>query len=243
MIIHLISSPRTISTAMMYSFAQRTDTVVIDEPFYGVYLTETGLLHPGREDTISSMPDSLEEIVANIDYLAASKNVFIKNIASHFTVIDPAFARNFSNVLLIRDPKRIVTSFDKVIPSPTQQDIGIKKQYELYHYFSEIGHPPKVIDSTRVAANPLQELSTLCHHLDLPFETDMLSWEKGPKPYDGVWAKYWYGGVHRSTGFNPPSYDREMMPDHLRDLYEEAKKYYDFLSSKVNINSGNATEV
>ena len=34
----LWSGPRNVSTAMMYSFAQRDDTVVYDEPFYGYYL-------------------------------------------------------------------------------------------------------------------------------------------------------------------------------------------------------------
>lgn len=28
----------------------------------------------------------------------------------------------------------------------------------------------------------------------------MLSWPAGPKPYDGVWAPWWYAGTHKSTG-------------------------------------------
>ena len=32
------SGPRNISTALMYSFAQRKDFVAIDEPFYASYL-------------------------------------------------------------------------------------------------------------------------------------------------------------------------------------------------------------
>ena len=34
----LWSGPRNISTALMYSFAQRSDTIVYDEPFYAYYL-------------------------------------------------------------------------------------------------------------------------------------------------------------------------------------------------------------
>ena len=37
MIINLISGPRNISTALMYSFAQRSDCQVWDEPFYANY--------------------------------------------------------------------------------------------------------------------------------------------------------------------------------------------------------------
>ncbi len=48
MVIHLIAGPRNISTALMYSFAQRAD-MVVDEPFYGYYLLRNGIDHPGRE--------------------------------------------------------------------------------------------------------------------------------------------------------------------------------------------------
>ena len=46
------SGPRNLSTAMMRSFENRTDTVVLDEPFYAHFLKETNLDHPGREEII-----------------------------------------------------------------------------------------------------------------------------------------------------------------------------------------------
>ena len=46
--INLISSPRNISTALMYSFAQRPDCIVFDEPLYAHYLIASGAEHPGR---------------------------------------------------------------------------------------------------------------------------------------------------------------------------------------------------
>ena len=51
------SSPRNISTAFMYSFAQRKDTTVVDEPLYAHYLvnTETEAQHPGTEGTLHSV--------------------------------------------------------------------------------------------------------------------------------------------------------------------------------------------
>ncbi|MCB0689154.1 MAG: hypothetical protein KDC53_21600, partial [Saprospiraceae bacterium] len=59
MIINLVSCPRTISTALMYSFAQRSDMSVLDEPFYGVYLEKTEFDHPGKNEIKKSLP--LEE--------------------------------------------------------------------------------------------------------------------------------------------------------------------------------------
>ena len=53
----LWSCPRNISTATMYSFAQRSDTKVFDEPLYGYYLKETSAAtyHPGAKEIMDSM--------------------------------------------------------------------------------------------------------------------------------------------------------------------------------------------
>ena len=48
MVVCLWSCPRTISTALMYSFSQRNDTIVYDEVLYPYYLKITGKKHPGE---------------------------------------------------------------------------------------------------------------------------------------------------------------------------------------------------
>ena len=50
------SSPRNISTAFMYSFAQRPDTTVVDEPLYAHYLSKTDSEagHPGTDEVLAS---------------------------------------------------------------------------------------------------------------------------------------------------------------------------------------------
>ncbi len=40
--IHVWSGPRNVSTALMYSFAQRADTRVVDDPRYAHYLRVSG---------------------------------------------------------------------------------------------------------------------------------------------------------------------------------------------------------
>ena len=62
-IINLISGPRNLSTALMYSFSRRPDTKVIDEPFYAHYLETTGIKHPAREDTLNSMSSDITEVL------------------------------------------------------------------------------------------------------------------------------------------------------------------------------------
>ena len=51
----LWAGPRNGSTALMYSFAQRADTRVMDEPLFGHFLAFTGVARP-LEDVLRTMP-------------------------------------------------------------------------------------------------------------------------------------------------------------------------------------------
>src|ERR1700722_13138467 len=57
------SGPRNISTAMMRAWGNRTDTVVIDEPFYAFYLKVAGKNHPGAADIIANSQTDWKKIV------------------------------------------------------------------------------------------------------------------------------------------------------------------------------------
>lgn len=232
MIINLISSPRNISTALMYSFAQRIDIKVIDEPFYAYYLLKSGAKHPGREEIINSQPTTIQGVCDWIDDIA-SKNevVFVKNMAHHLIETDLDFLEKFTNVFLIRDPALLIASFAKVIEKPTMEAIGIARQFEIYERLSLSGHCP-VIDSGNILANPKNALKKLCKEIDIPFKEEMLNWEKGALEEDGIWAKYWYGNVHNSTGFATPI--KTNMPEltsELQPLLAASLPYYSQLST------------
>ena len=62
----LWSGPRNISTALMYSFAQRSDTIVFDEPLYAYYLKhhpEAHGYHPGTQDILNTMENDGGKVV------------------------------------------------------------------------------------------------------------------------------------------------------------------------------------
>lgn len=233
MIINLISGPRNISTALMYSFAQRSDTKVIDEPFYAHYLLKTGLDHPGRDETIESMESDPEKIVENILRLEQQYPVvFLKNMAHHHIGLDWQYLNEIKNVFLIRDPKQLIASFAQVIPDPTLQDIGLKEEAELLEYVQSHGtYQPVVIDSNSILPNPERGLSQLCTNLDIPFDSSMLNWKAGALPEDGAWAKYWYANVHKSTGFAMQKTSSRPLPERCEKLYQEALPYYQKLSA------------
>ena len=55
------SGPRNLSTAMMYAFGARGDCDIVDEPFYAVYLLQTGINHPMRQEIIASQPQNTSQ--------------------------------------------------------------------------------------------------------------------------------------------------------------------------------------
>ena len=57
------SGPRNLSTAIMRSFANRSDvTSVLDEPFYGAYLKKTNKNHPMMDQIIATMDTSYKSV-------------------------------------------------------------------------------------------------------------------------------------------------------------------------------------
>ena len=208
----------------MYSFAQRSDTQVVDEPFYACYLSRTQANHPGKEDVLNSQ-SSNEEVVKNEIFQKGIKPVlFIKNMAHHIEVVGDDFLSLCINVFLIRDPKQLIASYAQVIDNPTMRDIGVEHEYELFQKVSN--QKSIVIDSGLLLQNPESVLRQLCDRLGIKFEREMLQWEAGPKEYDGIWAPHWYANVHRSTGFEKQTTSDRPLPKHLESLYETASVYY-----------------
>ncbi len=226
------SGPRNISTALMYSFAQRGDTRVFDEPLYGHYLSrdDARYYHPGADEIVRSMETDGEKVVHDVLLGEHDKPVlFFKNMTHHLVGLDWGFLERLDNVLLTRNPREVVLSFSRNVHHPSLKDTGFAAQAELYRSLRERGYDPPVLDAKEVLLNPAGVLSKLCERLGIPFETGMLQWPAGARPEDGVWAKHWYASVHRSTGFHPYRENHIELEDHLERLAEECRPHYEQL--------------
>lgn len=230
--INLWSSPRNVSTALMYSFAQRSDTSVVDEPLYAHYLAShaTEVPHPGEEEVLASQPNDGATVVREMLTGTYERPLVVfKQMTHHLTGLDPGFLREMENVLLIRNPREILASYARVIPNPGMRDVGVEQQVELMRLLQHYGTLRAVVDAKELLLNPRRVLSVLCERLGIPFEEQMLSWEAGPRPEDGVWAKYWYEAVHRSTGFQPYREKTSQLPAHLEPLAGQCMPLYESL--------------
>ena len=227
----LWSGPRNISTALMYSFAQRADTKVFDEPLYGFYLnqTEAKNYHPGADETIAELQLDGEKVVRQMMTDDSSPVFFFKNMAHHLLDLDKSFLTKTVNVILTREPKDAILSFSKVIENPTLLDLGYEDQLNLKQSLDEMGAKYLVINSREILENPEKTLSEICDLAEISFEEKMLHWEAGPRPEDGSWAKHWYANVHQSTGFGKCSAKSEEIPARLQPLLEACNTCYDNL--------------
>lgn len=229
--INLISGPRNISTALMYSFAQRQDASVLDEPYYAVYLLNSGAMHPGRDEVIASLPHTEDDVDNMINATSPNKKIlFIKNMAHHMEVLREPVKDGMISVFLIRDPRQVIASYSRVVERPVMRDIGIEYQSVLFHQLRKSASaPPLVLDSGLLLMDPGSVLRQLCSKIHIDFDEAMLSWPEGPKSYDGVWAPFWYVNVHRSRAFTTPAEHSHEIPAGLETLCRQAASCYEKL--------------
>lgn len=225
--INLWASPRNVSTAFMYSFAQREDCQVIDEPFYAAYLKESGELHPGREDILNSQYKNYQEVLEQVILKEYPREVvFFKQMSHHMRGQSLDFLAQCKNLILIRDPKEMILSFSKVIQNPRLSDLGLEDSHRIFQYLKKNNQAVYVINSRDLLENPERFMIKLCSILGIGYDSKMLSWKSGPIPEDGVWAPYWYTSVHKSTGFKPYHSKEVELPDKYQKLYKECEALY-----------------
>ena len=223
------SGPRNLSTAMMYSFGARADFDVMDEPFYAAYLQASGVQHPMRDEVLASQPTDPNIVARTCGATSPKRLFYMKHMPHHMLdgfALD--WAKDCTNIHLIRHPARVIASYAQVQQNPTLEDIGFHQQLDL---FTRVGG--LVIDSEHIRANPEHALKTLCKAIDLPFDPAMLHWPKGGHPDDGIWAKKWYRGVHNSTGFNGPEAPLPNLPATLTPLLDAALPAYTHLKARA----------
>lgn len=231
--ISMWSGPRNISTALMYSFAQRLDTKVFDEPLYGYYLkqSQAKTYHPGVDEILAQMENEGHKVVEMMLNNHEKPVLFFKHMTHHLLDLDLSFMKELTNIILTRDPREMLPSFAKVIKNPNMTDVGYERHIELINFFEQQHIKYVVLDGKNVLLNPENVLKQLCSHINIPFDAKMLQWTPSKRPEDGIWAKYWYANVHKSKGFAAYQPKTDPFPEHLKPLLHECIPYYEQLKT------------
>ncbi len=227
------SGPRNVSTALMRSWENRPDTHVIDEPFYAYYLLATGVAHPGRDEVIEHHETDWRKVVQLLTGpIPDGKSIFYQKHMTHHMLpeIERGWFDRVTHCFLIRDPREVLLSLHRKTPNPPIEATGFPQQAAIFRDVCErTGATPPVIDARELLTDPEYVLRWLCSRLGIPFSDAMLHWPPGPRPTDGVWAKYWYDRVWQSTGFEPYRPRDGELPRRLLPVYRECLACYELL--------------
>ena len=228
MLIYMWSGPRNLSTALMRSFENRDDTEVYDEPFYAYYLNKTQLNHPMKEEIINNYPISQTTIIKKITRKPNNKIFYQKHMTHHIiknTRLN--WINKGQNCFLIRHPGKVINSYIKKNKLYTINDIGFKRQFEIFDKIKKNKLKFVVINADNILINPNKKIKNLYKNLKINFSKKMLHWKKGKRESDGIWSKVWYKNVEQSNTFAKYKNENLNVPKKYHRIYSEAIKYYE----------------
>ena len=224
------SGPRNISTAMMRSWGNRQDTFVIDEPFYPYYLHATGKNHPGADEVIAAGETDWSKVVGRLTGpVPNGRRIFFQKQMTHHLLpgMDREWLVAVTNCFLIRDPREVIASYVKKREHAALEDLGFVQQMEIFDFVcARTNTVPAVVDARDVLENPELTLRLLCDAVGVEFRESMLSWAPGVRETDGIWAKYWYSEVARSTSFRPYRKRDHDVPERFGPIHERCRECY-----------------
>src|SRR6478672_10581759 len=137
----------------MRAWENRPDTEVVDEPLYAWYLAETGLDHPGRDEVVASQPTDWRVVVESLTapWPDGPALQYQKHMAQHLLPELPReWIAGLRNVLLVRDPAEVVSSYLRSRATVAPEDIGVLQQAELLDLLGDV----PVIDAADFLRDP-----------------------------------------------------------------------------------------
>ena len=166
------------------------------------------------------------------------KFYYQKHMAHHILPkLDLSWVKKLSNVFLIRDPQYVLQSYLKKEPQATPEDLGYPQLLKIFNLVkNESRTIPLVMDSKDILLNPKPMMEKLCQSLHVPFDEAMMTWPKGYRDSDGIWANHWYNRVIESTGFSeykPKEFNLNKEEKRIADACQPYSQ--ELLKHKINV--------
>lgn len=228
------SSPRCLSTILMRSWENRSDTFVKDEPLYPYFLSQTGRPDPGAEDVLKHYETDWVKVVEQLTTgpVPQGKTIYYQKLLTHHLVgdIQLDWLLKLTNCFLIRPPKDMLLSYTRLWPDPTFELTGLPMLKKLFEWVLEqTGKIPPLIDSRDLQNSPKETLQLLCQAIDVEFDEAALNWSEGGASSE-MWSQYkWYDSVKYSTQFKPYHPKSTPVPEHLLTLLKQCDEIYHYL--------------
>jgi hypothetical protein len=229
----LWSVPRSISTAFERVFVERDDFEVFHEPFGESYYYSEERLSDRYADVEPKAEENYENVLARV-LEPQEERVFVKDMAYHAKpLIGPEFVGRFRNTFIIRDPKYVLASLSHMWPDFTLEETGFEQLYRLFREATEVDpEDVVVVDAMTFSENPVGVLAAYCEHLEIPFQTDDLSWQPREVRRWESWEG-WHEEAQQSTGIEPAERKDPDLPPKLQEAYEHCLPYYYQLAARA----------
>jgi hypothetical protein len=194
-IVHMWCGPRSLSTATMYSFSQRPDTLCLDEPLHASHLSRNPqLFRPYRDELFKVQDTDGNRVLASFESTLASsgkKVLLVKNNTKQIDGgdIDLNNETNVRHMFLIRNPLDMIHSWG--VKGEVHQEgfslaaTSLPEMVRLYSEFKQNGPKPIIVDSDNLKNFPALMLRQICAELGIDYCEEQLSWPAGPKSCDG----------------------------------------------------------
>ena len=237
--LHIWSHPRSLSTAVLRSFQQRSRTKCFNEPFLLIFNKNQSSVPDvsARQAELIAVKNILE---LPLQHLITSKEHcwIYKDIANRGDLQDFLMTNSF-HLLLIRHPAASLQSYLDVETvqkeGARENEIELEGMIKIFDFLRNHQKPVLVVNSDALLLNPQKELVKICNFLNIDFTDAMLSWpdvsekkcsltEKSVKP--------WFETVAKSTGFQSSNvtYQKKhikwTVPPKFQKLYTENLKIY-----------------
>ncbi|XP_061348479.1 branched-chain-amino-acid aminotransferase-like protein 2 [Gastrolobium bilobum] len=142
-VIHSWSAPRSLSTSLMYSFAQRDDIEVLAEPLCANFLRVTGLDRPYREELLSKMESDGNKVINDMIFGPRRKKYRFLQIEGNNAKADDAIMldqdgylseTNATNIFIVKRGRVLTPHADYCLPGITRatvMELVVKEQLIL----------------------------------------------------------------------------------------------------------------
>lgn len=198
----LWAHPRSMSTAMERVMRERGDLDCAHEPFMYDYYVHRAVRRMPHFDVRPDHPVSYAAIRDSLLVRAGAGPVFFKDMSYYMLphlLEDEAFLPALTNVFLIRDPVAAITSYFKLDPEVTLEEIGIEAQWRHYDALRKRGGRPVVIRAEDIRQDTRGVMQKLWDRIGLPFSEAAFDWQS-ERPKDWAQVEGWHSDVSSSRG-------------------------------------------
>jgi hypothetical protein len=242
----LWSHPRSMSTAMERMMRERGDLDCAHEPFMYDYYVHRAIRVMPHFEVRPDHPVRYAEIRDHLMARAARAPVFFKDMSYYVMphiLQDAVFAPYLVNMFLIRDPVASITSYHKLDPEVTLEEIGLEAQWRHYSALKAAGVGAVVLRAEAVREDSRGTMARVWEAVGLPFSEAAFDWQ-AEKPKDWEQVGGWHGDVSASSGIRPVSAEegreaREkfeaLAEDHprMRDHLAHHQPFYELLQAEA----------